>query len=126
MLDIKSIRENANIFDAEFARRNIEPISAKLIEIDKRRRYFQTQAQEIQTARNKLSQIIGQKKAKGEDAEGEIKKVSHSKKAQVVAEEKAKSNEEWDKLTTSQKIYGSLFVLSIFLFFVFLSYLFLQ
>ena len=41
MLDIKSIRENADTFDAEFARRNIEPIAAKLIEIDKRRRDFQ-------------------------------------------------------------------------------------
>jgi len=47
-------------------------------------------------------------------------------KSQKRAEKKAKTNEEWDNLTTSQKIYGSLFVLSIFLFFVFLSYLFLQ
>ena len=91
MLDIKSIRENADTFDAEFARRNIEPISAKLIEIDKRRRDFQTKAQEIQTSRNELSRIIGQRKAKGEDAEDEIKKVSDSKKAQAEAEENAKS-----------------------------------
>ena len=91
MLDIKSIRENADTFDAEFARRNIEPIAAKLIEIDKRRRDFQTKAQEIQTSRNELSRVIGQRKAKGEDAEDEIKKVSDSKKAQFEAEENAKS-----------------------------------
>jgi seryl-tRNA synthetase len=91
MLDIKSIRENADTFDAELARRNIEPIAAKLIEIDSRRRDFQTKAQEIQTSRNELSRIIGQRKAKGEDAEVEIKKVSDSKKAQAEAEENAKS-----------------------------------
>jgi len=91
MLDIKSIRENADTFDAEFGRRNIEPIAAKLIEIDKRRRDFQTKAQEIQTSRNELSRVIGQRKAKGEDAEDEIKKVSDSKKAQFEAEENAKS-----------------------------------
>ena len=91
MLDIKSIRENADTFDTELARRNIEPIAAKLIEIDRRRRDFQTKAQEMQTSRNELSRIIGQKKAKGEDAEDEIKKVSDSKKAQVEAEENGKS-----------------------------------
>ena len=91
MLDIKSIRENADAFDIEFARRNIKPIAAKLIEIDKRRRDFQTKAQEIQTNRNELSRIIGQKKANGEDAEGEIKEVSNSKEAQAEAEENAKS-----------------------------------
>jgi seryl-tRNA synthetase len=91
MLDIKSIRENADAFDIEFARRNIKPIAAKLIEIDKRRRDFQTKAQEIQTSRNELSRIIGQKKANGEDAEGEIKEVSNSKEAQAEAEENAKS-----------------------------------
>ena len=91
MLDIKSIRENANVFDAEFARRNIKPVAAKLIEIDKRRRDFQTKAQEMQTSRNELSRIIGQKKAKGEDAEDEIKEVSNSKEAQAEAEANAKS-----------------------------------
>jgi seryl-tRNA synthetase len=91
MLDIKSIRENADTFDAELARRNIEPIAAKLIEIDSRRRDFQTKAQEIQTSRNELSRIIGHRKAKGENAEVEIKKVSDSKKAQAEAEENAKS-----------------------------------
>jgi seryl-tRNA synthetase len=91
MLDIKSIRENADAFDTQFARRNIKPIAAKLIEIDKRRRDFQTKAQEIQTNRNELSRIIGKKKANGEDAEGEIKEVSNSKEAQAEAEENAKS-----------------------------------
>ena len=91
MLDIKSIRENASEFDAEFARRNIEPVSAKLIEIDKRRRQSQTEAQELQTRRNELSRIIGQKKAKGGDVSHEIKQVSDFKEAQAEAEENAKS-----------------------------------
>ena len=90
MLDIKSIRENASKFDAEFARRNIEPISEKLIEIDSRRRKSQTEAQELQTRRNQLSKIIGDKKVKGDDVNSEIEQVAASKEAQAAAEEDAK------------------------------------
>ena len=90
MLDIKSIRENASKFDAEFARRNIEPISEKLIQIDSRRRKSQTKAQELQTRRNQLSKIIGDKKVKGDDVNSEIEQVAASKEAQAAAEEDAK------------------------------------
>lgn len=86
MLDIKAIREDAHAFDAGIARRGLEPMAADLIEIDKRRREAQTTAQELQTRRNELSKIIGQKKNQGEDTDAEMKEVAESKDAQAEAE----------------------------------------
>ncbi|MFP6712947.1 MAG: serine--tRNA ligase [Rhodospirillales bacterium] len=90
MFDIKAIREDADAFDAGIAKRKLEPMAAQLIEIDKRRRDAQTTAQELQTRRNELSKIIGMKKAKGDDADAEIKEVASSKDAQAEAEDAAK------------------------------------
>ena len=86
MLDIKAIREDAHAFDAGIARRGLEPMAADLIEIDKRHREAQTTAQELQTRRNELSKIIGQKKNQGEDTDAEMKEVAESKDAQAEAE----------------------------------------
>ena len=86
MLDIKAIREDAHAFDAGIARRGLEPMAADLIEIDKRRREAQTTAQELQTRRNELSKIIGQKKSQGEDTDAEMNEVAESKDAQAEAE----------------------------------------
>ncbi len=91
MFDIRWIRENPEDFDRGLARRGLEPMAARLIEIDKTRRAAQTQSQEIKTERNKLSKLIGAAKAKGEDASEAISKVSESKKAEAEAEETAKA-----------------------------------
>ncbi|MBT7955398.1 MAG: serine--tRNA ligase [Rhodospirillaceae bacterium] len=99
MFDIKAIREDAEAFDAGIARRGLEPMAAELIEIDKRRREAQTTAQELQTRRNELSKIIGQKKGQGEDADAEMKDVSESKDAQAEAEAAAKkAGDELDEI----------------------------
>ena len=62
MFDIKRIREEPEDFDAGLARRNIEPHSLNLIEMDKLRREHQTHAQHLQTRRNELSKMIGKAK----------------------------------------------------------------
>ena len=99
MLDIKAIREDAHAFDAGIARRGLEPMAADLIEIDKRRREAQTTAQELQTRRNELSKIIGQKKSQGEDTDAEMKEVAESKDAQAEAEAAAKkAGDELDEI----------------------------
>jgi len=90
MFDIKSIRADADNFDAGMARRNIKPLATKLLKIDKRHRDAQTSAQEIQTRRNQLSRLIGEMKSNGQDAAKEMKEVSASKKAQAIAEKEAK------------------------------------
>jgi seryl-tRNA synthetase len=79
MFDIRWIRENPEDFDWGLARRGLEPISARLIEIDKNHRAALTTAQECKAERNKLSKLIGAAKAKGEDAAETIAKVSESK-----------------------------------------------
>ncbi len=89
MFDIKWIRDNAQEFDNAMARRGLDPQSAGLIELDEKRRQLQTDAQEIQAERNKLSKEVGALKAKGEDAEDLIAKVSQSKDAEAEAEKAA-------------------------------------
>ena len=90
MFDIKWIREEPEAFDASLARRSIEPQSPTLIEADKKRREYQTRAQNFRTRRNELSREIGRAKATGEDAFQAIKEMASSKKAQAAAEAAAR------------------------------------
>lgn len=102
MFDIKWIRENPEEFDKGLGRRNLEPLSASLIALDKERREAETKAQEIQAHRNKISKEIGAAKARGEDATDIIEEVSRSKEAQAEAEKVAlaKTEELTEALST--------------------------
>jgi seryl-tRNA synthetase len=91
MHDIRFIREQPDAFDAGLKRRGLAPMAAQLLEIDKRRREAVTRAQELQTRRNELSKLVGQKKSKGEDASAEMAEVATSKDAQAEAEAQGKS-----------------------------------
>jgi len=94
MHDIRKVRENPEAFDAGLARRGLDPLSAALLDLDKARRELETRAQDIQTERNAAAKEIGQRKAKGEDAQDLIDKVSQSKVAQAEAEAEAKAKTE--------------------------------
>lgn len=59
MLDIKWIRENADVLDAALAKRGAEPSSASLIAIDERRRAILQSLQDMQSRRNTASKDIG-------------------------------------------------------------------
>ncbi|MCB1506842.1 MAG: serine--tRNA ligase [Hyphomicrobiaceae bacterium] len=59
MFDIKWIRDNAEAFDTGLKRRGLEPLSAKLIELDDARRRHQTKLQDAQQRRNAASKEIG-------------------------------------------------------------------
>ncbi|WP_295554990.1 serine--tRNA ligase [uncultured Hyphomicrobium sp.] len=63
MFDIKWIRDNAEAFDAGLKSRGLEPVSAKLKELDEALRATKTRLQDAQTRRNAASKEIG--KAKG-------------------------------------------------------------
>ncbi|MEP2862813.1 serine--tRNA ligase, partial [Parvibaculum sp.] len=67
MFDIKAIRDDAQAFDAGLAKRGLDPQSARLIEIDERRRKVITSLQEMQQSRNDASKLIGQAKAKKDE-----------------------------------------------------------
>ncbi|MEI2300264.1 serine--tRNA ligase [Ensifer sp. MJa1] len=59
MLDIKWIRENAELLDAALAKRGAEPLSASLIALDERRRSILQLLQDMQSRRNAASKDIG-------------------------------------------------------------------
>ena len=59
MLDIKWIRENPEALDAALAKRSAEPMAAKLIALDEKRRSVVQSLQEMQSRRNAASKEIG-------------------------------------------------------------------
>jgi len=89
MFDIKWIRDNQEAFDAAMTRRGLAPQAAGLIALDTTRRDAQTEAQDIQAERNRLSKEIGAAKAKGEDAQEIMDAVSKTKTAEAEAEKAA-------------------------------------
>jgi seryl-tRNA synthetase len=67
MYDIKWIRENPEAFDRGLTRRGLEPLSARLIALDEKRRTAITKFEQAQARRNAASKEIGEaKKAKDE------------------------------------------------------------
>ncbi|PKQ03913.1 MAG: serine--tRNA ligase [Alphaproteobacteria bacterium HGW-Alphaproteobacteria-12] len=69
MFDIKTIRDDAQGFDAGLAKRGLEPQAARLLEIDERRRKIISALQEMQQSRNDASKAIGKAKAQKDEAE---------------------------------------------------------
>jgi seryl-tRNA synthetase len=76
MHDIRFIRENPAAFDSGLKKRNLAPLSAEILEIDKRRRAAITEAESIQARRKQLSQQIGIAKRKGENADAAMAEVA--------------------------------------------------
>ncbi|HLT77230.1 MAG TPA: serine--tRNA ligase [Ferrovibrio sp.] len=68
MHDIKFIRDNPDAFDRAVRLRGMEPQSAKLIELDRKRRAAQAEFDELQGKRNALSREIGAAKARKDEA----------------------------------------------------------
>ena len=68
MYDIKWIRDNPDAFDNGLKRRGLEPIAAKLIALDEKRRAAITKSEVAQARRNAASKEIGQAKAKKDEA----------------------------------------------------------
>ncbi|MGE5151442.1 MAG: serine--tRNA ligase [Rhodospirillaceae bacterium] len=76
MHDIRFIRENPAAFDAGLKKRNLAPLSAEILEIDRRRRAAITEAESVQAKRKQLSQQIGIAKRKGENADAAMAEVA--------------------------------------------------
>ena len=71
MHDIAIIRSQPEAFDAGLARRGAEPVSARILDLDSRRRAVLTQLQEAQNRRNAASKAIGQAMGKGDTEEAD-------------------------------------------------------
>ncbi|HEY6815049.1 MAG TPA: serine--tRNA ligase [Croceibacterium sp.] len=74
MHDMRAIRENPQAFDAGLARRGAEPVAARILELDERRRAVTRQVQEAQARRNEASKAIGAAMGKGDTATAEALK----------------------------------------------------
>jgi seryl-tRNA synthetase len=68
MYDIKWIREHPDDFDRGLKRRGLEPLSAKLIALDEKRRAAITKCEQAQARRNSASKEIGEAKKARDDA----------------------------------------------------------
>ena len=69
MHDIRFIRDNPQAFDAGLRKRNLAPLSADLLDIDRRRRAAITESESAQARRKALSRQVGIAKGKGEPAD---------------------------------------------------------
>ena len=81
MHDIVRIRNHPEVFDAGLKRRNLPPISAEILALDQRRREAQTLLETKLQRRNEASKLIGNLKAKGEDASELMNEVGEIKAA---------------------------------------------
>ena len=100
MHDIKIIRDDPQAFDAGLAKRGLPPQSARLIEIDERRRKTIATLQEMQQSRNDASKQIGAAKAKKDEALAQklLDEVAHLKaKIQAGEEEERAISAELDR-----------------------------
>ena len=87
MHDIRTLRDDATLFDAAMARRGLPPAAAGILAQDSERRAAETALQEIQSFRNALSKRIGEARRKGEDSTALEAEVS-AKRAEMEALEK--------------------------------------
>lgn len=86
MHDIRAIRENPAALDAALARRGAEPASAKLLELDEKRRSVIHAAETAQAEQNRASKDVGAAKAAGNEPEFErLRAIVAEKKAEVAA-----------------------------------------
>ena len=68
MHDIKAIRDDPGAFDRAWASRGLGAQTAELLQLDERLRAAQTALQAAQGRRNEVAKLIGQAKAKKDDA----------------------------------------------------------
>jgi seryl-tRNA synthetase len=104
MHDLRAIRENPAAFDAGLAARGAEPASARILELDERRRALIARVQEAQNRRNEASKAIGQAMGQGDTATVEALKaeVAELKTALPALEEEERAlGEELDALLSA-------------------------
>ena len=74
MHDLRLIRDDPQSFDAGLARRGVEPVGTRILQLDEQRRAAATSAQEALARRNEASRAIGQAMGKGDTATAEALK----------------------------------------------------
>jgi seryl-tRNA synthetase len=71
MHDIKAIRENPDRYERAWAAKGLEGKAAAAVALDAQLRAAQTKAEQAQAKRNELSKLVGQAKARKDEAEAQ-------------------------------------------------------
>ncbi len=79
MHDLRWIRENPAEFDRGLERRGLPPCADQVLALDKEWRRLETEAQEAQAERNRLSREVGAAKKRGESADQLIRQIDRNK-----------------------------------------------
>ena len=75
MHDLRWIRDNPEAFDGGLERRGLPPRAAEVLALDKEWRALETEAQEAQATRNRLSREIGAAKSRGEPIDDILRQI---------------------------------------------------
>src|SRR5438874_13414958 len=89
MHDLRWIRENPDAFDRGLMRRGLPARAEEILAIDREWRALETQAQESQATRNRLSREIGAAKSRGEPIDELLQQVEGRKQAEAATAAKA-------------------------------------
>jgi seryl-tRNA synthetase len=89
MHDLRSIREHPDEFDRGLARRGLPPRAAEVLALDRDWRALETQAQEAQAARNRLSREVGAARARGEPVDAVLRQIQEQKDSEAATAAKA-------------------------------------
>src|SRR6266852_3783876 len=89
MHDLRWIRENPEEFDRGLVRRGLPPRAAEVLALDREWRALETEAQEAQATRNRLSREVGGAKARGEPVDELLSQIARGKDAEIANAAKA-------------------------------------
>src|SRR5436309_2843156 len=83
MHDLRWIRDNPAEFDRGLERRGLPPRADEVLALDKEWRALETEAQEAQATRNRLSREIGARKGRGEPVDDILRQIEGRKEAEA-------------------------------------------
>jgi seryl-tRNA synthetase len=89
MHDLRWIRENPTEFDRGLERRGLPPRAAEILALDREWRALETEAQEAQATRNRLSREIGALKSRGEPIDDILRQIEGRKEAEAATAARA-------------------------------------
>ncbi len=97
MLDLRYIRSERKVLEEALRKRGMDPsVLDELAVLDEKRRKLVKEGDDLRKEKNRLSELVGQLKKKGEDATEVIQQIKEmSKKIKEIEEEEKKVSEEF-------------------------------
>src|SRR6516165_874733 len=89
MHDLRWVRDNPDAFDRGLERRGLPPRAQDVLALDKEWRALETEAQEAQATRNRLSREIGALKSRGEPIDEILQQIERRKDVETATAARA-------------------------------------